>query len=220
MWVLLICDKIFSTAVSSNMANPPSELKYWKWGFSIKKNTGGSLQMQELPTFPLLFLGPSNCGKETLFRRSIRPQADPFSGNGSSRKTGVLSGVRSITVGTKRLGTCCWSEVLCVKGDCFDEDHHETIHHLWTTARGVRFLYFFLVFVLFVLFFVLFSFLWWYLAGSKKKEKNTDLLSSLSHLSLISLSSLLLSHPHPHPQGGACAWWSFMFRVRQFRRIC
>ena len=132
------------------MANPPTELKYWKWGFSVKKGTGGSLQMQELPTFPLLFLGPSNCGKETLFRRSIRPQADPFSS--SSKKTGVLSGVRSITVGTKRLGTCCWSEVLCVKGDCFDEDHYETIHHLWTTARGVRFLYFF-VFVLFCPFF-------------------------------------------------------------------
>ena len=97
--------------------------------------------MEELPTFPLLFLGRSNSGKETLYRRVLKPQADPFADTSGRRMTtGVVSGVRSITIGTGRLSTRCWSEVLCVKGDCFDEHHHEIMRHLWTTARGVSFL--------------------------------------------------------------------------------
>tara|TARA_B100000780_G_C21019531_1_gene408549 strand:+ start:243 stop:914 length:672 start_codon:yes stop_codon:yes gene_type:complete len=111
-------------------------LKYWKWGYSKIKNRSSeneSLVMEEIPLFPVLFIGRSQCGKEALFERVI---GDRFSST-STHSTGVLSGVRSITVGSGKFCVCCWSEVLCMKGDCFDTHSFDMLNQLWRKARGV-----------------------------------------------------------------------------------
>ena len=47
-----------------------------------------------------------------------------------------FTGIRSITVGSGNHSVCCWSEVLCFKGECFDAAAYDTVHMLWRRARG------------------------------------------------------------------------------------
>ena len=118
----------------------PAKSRLWKWGHSLKANSGGSTVMECLPTFSLLLLGHANSGKQSLFERittNAFHTTDPAATSTTTRDTNILTGVRSMQLGTGKYNTTCWCEVLCTKANSFDPDRYMMLEHLWRTTRGV-----------------------------------------------------------------------------------
>ena len=140
-----------STPTTNFKLSSLAKFRNWKWGFSEKRGSGGSLIMETLPTFPLIFLGSKNSGKESLFNRIVADRfhqkniassaaaskcIDPSRYRMKQTDGGVLTGIRSIQVGSGKYATTCWSEVLCCKGNSFSETSYPLIEDLWGRMRG------------------------------------------------------------------------------------